>query len=166
MTDGWTLLTIVGMTVVTVITRCFFFISEREWKLPEWAQRGLLYAPIAALTAVIAPDILMANGALAPVWRDLAALRRVLAEGAAVPVAERRMVLEPLAQPGRPYRPLAAEQLALLLVEEGKTAEAIEALRALMADQEAPSGLRARAGQMIVALGGTVDVPAAPANAG
>ena len=44
--------------------------------------------------------------------------------------------------------------------------EAIEALRALMADQEAPSGLRARAGQMIVALGGTVDVPAAPANAG
>lgn len=116
--------------------------------------------------AIAALRTVEADATLAPVWRDLAALRRVLAEGAAVPVAERRMVLEPLAQPGRPYRPLAAEQLALLLVEEGKTAEAIEALRALMADQEAPSGLRARAGQMIVALGGTVDVSAAPANAG
>ena len=33
-TDGWTLLVIVGMTVITVVTRCFFFISEREWRLP------------------------------------------------------------------------------------------------------------------------------------
>lgn len=107
-----------------------------------------------------------ADQTLAPVWRDLAALRRVLAEGADVAVAERRMILEPLAQPGRPYRTLAAEQLALLLVEEGNTAEAIEALRALIADQDAPSGLRARAGQMIVALGGTVELPATPANAG
>ena len=70
MTDGWTLLTIVGMTVVTVITRCFFFISEREWKLPHWAQRGLQYAPIAALTAVIAPDIVLINGELTAPWRD------------------------------------------------------------------------------------------------
>ena len=28
------------MGVVTVITRGFFFISEREWTLPEWAERG------------------------------------------------------------------------------------------------------------------------------
>ena len=69
-TDGATLLAIVGMTVITVLTRCFFFISEREWKLPDWAQRGLQYAPIAALTAVIAPDIVMAGGELTAFWRD------------------------------------------------------------------------------------------------
>ena len=69
-TDGWTLLVIVGMTVITVVTRCFFFISEREWKLPHWAQRGLQYAPIAALTAVIAPDIVLINGELTAPWRD------------------------------------------------------------------------------------------------
>ena len=69
-TDGWTLLTIVGLTVVTVVTRGFFFISEREWRLPDWAQRGLQYAPIAALAAVIAPDILLTNGELGPVLRD------------------------------------------------------------------------------------------------
>ena len=70
MTDGWTIVAILGMTVVSVITRCFFFISEREWQLPEWAQRGLQYAPIAALTAVIAPDILMTDGAFTAPWRD------------------------------------------------------------------------------------------------
>ncbi|WOP15682.1 AzlD domain-containing protein [Ottowia sp. SB7-C50] len=69
-TDGWTLLVIVGMTVVTVLTRCFFFISEREWRLPDWAQRGLQYAPIAALAAVIAPDLLLTQGVFGNLLRD------------------------------------------------------------------------------------------------
>jgi len=68
--DGWTLLAILGMTAISVITRGFFFISEREWTLPEWAQRGLQYAPIAALTAVIAPDILLTEGVVGAVLRD------------------------------------------------------------------------------------------------
>lgn len=69
-TDGATLLTIFAMAVVTVLTRSFFFLSEREWKLPDWAQRGLQYAPIAALAAVILPEIVMAQGALIHTWRD------------------------------------------------------------------------------------------------
>jgi branched-subunit amino acid transport protein len=48
-TDGWTLLTIAGLACVTVIARSFFFISQSDWKLPHWAERGLQYAPIAAL---------------------------------------------------------------------------------------------------------------------
>ena len=68
--DGWTLAVIVGMTVISVVTRCFFFISEREWRLPGWALRGLPYAPIAALTAVIAPDIVMTGDAFTAPWRD------------------------------------------------------------------------------------------------
>jgi branched-subunit amino acid transport protein len=36
---------------VTVLTRCFFFILDRPWSLPAWAQRGLHYAPVAALAA-------------------------------------------------------------------------------------------------------------------
>ena len=96
------------------------------------------------------------DAATPPVWRDLATLRRVILQGKEAPLADRRAALEPLAQPGRTFRPLAAEQLAYLLVEEGKTAEAIAALQTLMQDQEAPQGLRARARQIIVALGGEV----------
>jgi hypothetical protein len=95
-----------------------------------------------------------ADATLPPVWRDLAVLRRVILQGAEAPLADRRAALEPLAQPGRPYRTMAAEQLAYLLIEEGRKDEAITALRALTQDQEAPGGLRNRASQMIVALGG------------
>lgn len=68
--SAWMLLAILGLTVISVITRSFFFISEREWRLPRWAQRGLQYAPIAALAAVIGPDIVLEIGALTPAWRD------------------------------------------------------------------------------------------------
>ena len=78
-TDGWTLLVIVGLTVISVVTRSFFFISERPWKLPYWAQRGLQYAPIAALTAVITPDIFMLDGELTAPWRDARVLAAIAA---------------------------------------------------------------------------------------
>jgi branched-subunit amino acid transport protein len=70
-TDLWTLVTIAGLACVTVLTRSFFFISERDWKLPHWAERGLQYAPLAALAAVIVPEIAMSQGALIAVfyWR-------------------------------------------------------------------------------------------------
>lgn len=87
-------------------------------------------------------------------YRDLAQLRRIAVAGSDLPLAERRAALEDLAVPGRAFRTLAQEQLAYLLVEEQKTDAAIAALAALMQDQEAPSGLRQRAADMITALGG------------
>ena len=70
MTDGWTVMTIFGLAIVTVITRSFFFISSKPWTLPAWAQRGLHYAPIAALSAVIIPEIVMTQGQLIATWQD------------------------------------------------------------------------------------------------
>ncbi len=69
-TDLWTVAIIAGMTCVTVITRSFFFISSKPWKLPGWAQRGLHYAPIAALSAVIIPEVVMTQGHLISTWQD------------------------------------------------------------------------------------------------
>ncbi|WP_372657872.1 AzlD domain-containing protein [Hydrogenophaga sp.] len=68
--DPMTLLTIVAMGGVTVLTRCFFFISEQPWTLPPWAQRGLQYAPIAALAAVVVPEVVMTQGHLIDTWQD------------------------------------------------------------------------------------------------
>lgn len=69
-TDLWTLTTIVALGAITVITRGFFFLSERDWTLPHWAQRGLQYAPIAALSAVVIPEIVMTNGVMIQTWMD------------------------------------------------------------------------------------------------
>jgi branched-subunit amino acid transport protein len=64
------LVAILGMTAITVITRGFFLLSEREWPLPAWVNRGLRYAPLAALAAVIAPEIVLMDGALVDNWRS------------------------------------------------------------------------------------------------
>lgn len=68
--DPWTLLTILALGVITVIARGFFFMSSKPWTLPHWAQRGLQYAPIAALSAVVVPEIVMTHGALIQTWQD------------------------------------------------------------------------------------------------
>ncbi len=69
-TDGWTLGVIVGMACITVLARCFFFLLDKPWRLPHWALRGLQYAPIAALSAVVIPEIVLNNGALIDGLRD------------------------------------------------------------------------------------------------
>lgn len=101
-------------------------------------------------------DRVAADATLSAPYRDLAVLRRVLVAGADQPLAERRTALQGIAAPGRPFRSLAEEQLAYLLVEEGKTDDAIAALTTLMQDQEASASLRARLGQVITALGGSL----------
>ena len=69
-TDLWTLAVIAGLAGVTVLTRSFFFMSDKPWHLPAWAQRGLQYAPIAALSAVVIPEIVMSQGQLLGTWQD------------------------------------------------------------------------------------------------
>ena len=69
-TDFYTVSTIIGMTLVTLLTRCFFLFSSKTWTLPGWAQRGLHYAPIAALSAVIVPEMVMTQGQLIATWQD------------------------------------------------------------------------------------------------
>jgi branched-subunit amino acid transport protein len=63
-------ITIVGLTAITVITRCFFLLPERELRLPGWVQRGLRYAPLAALAAVVVPEVVMSQGQLIATWQD------------------------------------------------------------------------------------------------
>ena len=69
-THLWTLAVIAGLAVVTVLTRCFFFILDRPWTIPGWAHRALHYAPVAALAGVIAPEVVMRDGHLITSWHD------------------------------------------------------------------------------------------------
>lgn len=60
--DIW--LTIVGLTAVTVLTRSSFQLLGERFTLPERVQHALRYAPACALTALIAPELLMQQGEL------------------------------------------------------------------------------------------------------
>jgi branched-subunit amino acid transport protein len=76
---GEAALAILGLGAITVLTRCFFFLSEREIPLPAWLQQGLRYAPLAALAAVVVPEIVLSKGELVATWQDA----RLYAAGAA-----------------------------------------------------------------------------------
>ena len=68
-TDWLTLVIILGMTVITVVSRSLFFLSSRPLHLPLWFRRGLRLAPVAALAAVLGPEILLTHGHFT-VWND------------------------------------------------------------------------------------------------
>jgi len=70
MAVSYAVLCAVGLAVVTVLTRGFFLLSERDLTLPPWAMQGLRYAPLAALVAVIAPEIVLTDGELITTWQD------------------------------------------------------------------------------------------------
>lgn len=61
---------IAGLALMTVLSRSFFLFSGKPWSLPHWAQRGLQYAPIAALAAVVLPEVVTVQGHLVDTWRD------------------------------------------------------------------------------------------------
>jgi branched-subunit amino acid transport protein len=61
---------VLGLAVITVLTRGLFLIPEREVPLPAWLQQGLRYAPLAALVAVVAPEVVLTQGQLITTWQD------------------------------------------------------------------------------------------------
>lgn len=47
-----------GLTVVTIITRGSFFMLPARFALPAQVERALRYAPVCALTAIVAQGVL------------------------------------------------------------------------------------------------------------
>ncbi|MEL6476557.1 MAG: hypothetical protein AAFR17_04455 [Pseudomonadota bacterium] len=131
--------------------------------------RSLLSGPPAALAdfrqaeaAVAAGDLVAAidlyrqiagRGDIDAAYTDLAALRAArLAAVSEAPEAVMRD-LEPLMAPGRPYRLLARELRAILMLNRGDTDAAHQELRAILADPALPRGLQARAIDLLRASG-------------
>jgi branched-subunit amino acid transport protein len=72
---------ILGLTGVTVLTRSFFLVLGDRIPLPERLQHAMRYAPACALAALIAPEVLLTQGALTTSLADpklLAALAGVI----------------------------------------------------------------------------------------
>ncbi len=60
--DVYLLVAVLGLVVLSVVCRSAFFLSDREWTMPTWLQAGLRYAPMAALAAVVLPEVLLQQG--------------------------------------------------------------------------------------------------------
>ena len=78
MSMGEGVVAIVGLALITLLTRGFFLFPERDLPMPGWLMQGLRYAPLAALVAVVAPEIVMTQGRVIDTWLD-ARLPAVLA---------------------------------------------------------------------------------------
>ncbi|MGH1465822.1 MAG: hypothetical protein ACRBBQ_10730 [Cognatishimia sp.] len=88
------------------------------------------------------------------IYKSIAELKALMLGAESIPAGERRTRLEAMSQPGLPLALLASEQLALIDIAEGQTEAAISRLQAIILDASVSSGLRQRATQLIVALGG------------
>lgn len=97
------------------------------------------------------------NAELPSIYRQIASYKALASGAETLSVDERRSGFEALAIAGQPLRLLAEEQLALIEIETGEKSAALKRLQAILVDSEVTSGLRRRASQLIVALGGTVD---------
>jgi len=143
--------------------------AARSQALAGIEAEGEAGALVALLAASEAPDAaariaaterleaVASDSALPPYMADLAALKLVLLRGSEIPPEGRIAALEPLAGPGRPFRPLVLEQIAYAEIEAGRAEAALDRLRGLLQDAEASADLRRRASQLIVALGGSQD---------
>lgn len=62
--------TTLGMAAIALGCRAFFLLPKQDLPMPSWLREGLRYAPVAALAAVVAPELLMTQGHLIGTWRD------------------------------------------------------------------------------------------------
>jgi len=45
-------------------------LTEREVPIPDWLREGLRYAPLAALAAVVVPEVVLTHSQLISTWQD------------------------------------------------------------------------------------------------
>lgn len=70
MTEWMTWIALVGLGAITVVTRGFFMIGSKPLPTPDWLRELLKVAPLAALVAVVAPEIFMTQGQVITTWQD------------------------------------------------------------------------------------------------
>jgi branched-subunit amino acid transport protein len=70
MTEGMTWIALLGLGLITLLTRSFFMIGDKPLPMPYWLRELLKVAPLAALVAVVAPEVFMTQGEVITTWQD------------------------------------------------------------------------------------------------
>ncbi|MEM1275496.1 MAG: tetratricopeptide repeat protein [Pseudomonadota bacterium] len=101
-------------------------------------------------------DAVANNPEAAPAYADLAALRILRLRAVQEPPSDLLPLVDPLTEPERPYRLLALELRAVLLLNDGQVNDAHADLRAIITDPERTGNLQGRAQQLLRASGGAL----------
>ena len=72
------LLLMAMMAATTFLTRGFFFLLAGSG-MPAWLQHALGYVPAVALAAIVAPDLLVSDGAVSLSWTNIKLIAGVAA---------------------------------------------------------------------------------------
>lgn len=112
--------------------------------------------------AVRAYDKLATDPEISPTLQDLATVRAAMLQVDKVPFDQLKRKLEPVAQPGRPFRATARELLALSAWGHKDYAQAQHYIDAIMGDPETSSGMRSRVELLASVIAGTVKPSAKP----
>jgi len=115
------------------------------------AEAGDIEGAVAALTNITG------DTDLSKVYTDLAWLKMIMLNGMNMAVEERENILEVLVLETGSYRLLGIEQRALQSIRDGNIDAALEDLARILADETLSQGLRNRAQQLTISLGGTLE---------
>lgn len=102
--------------------------------------------------AITSLDSILADSDTSEVYKDLAAFKSTLLRTESLAPDETIRLLEPMAAPGKTFRVLALEQIALANMDAGRYALAAQQLGELFGDAEAPASLRQRIQQILPTL--------------
>jgi hypothetical protein len=105
--------------------------------------------------AVAIYDALANDGSVDRSYRDLATILSAM-HGLSAAADPKALVerVAPLTAPGQPWRASALEVTALAKLKAGDREGAVQAYKQVSDDPTAPQGIRARAAEMVAALGG------------
>lgn len=77
-------LTVIAIGVTTFLYRASFIFFQDLLRLPGWLEVPLRFVPAAALTAIIVPELLVRNGAVAIQWQNERLLAGLVATAVAL----------------------------------------------------------------------------------
>lgn len=81
MSEWLTWVALFGLAGISVLTRSFFMIGAKPLPIPDWLRELLKVAPLAALVAVVAPEVFMTQGHVITTWQDARWPAAVVATG-------------------------------------------------------------------------------------
>ena len=132
--------------------------SPGQAMVADFARAGELAIAGDTDAAIATLQEIAANGEVPAIYRQVAGFR-ALSLQTDLPPEDRRLQFEAFLAQGGILRLLAEEQIALIEISQDERDAALARLDRILTDAEATSGLRRRATQLIVSLGG--DVPQA-----